>query len=288
MAATNDIQLPGATGELGDELRAALDLARAAGELVMKYRGGELGVEMKTGDEPVTIADKRANQLIVDGLAQRCPRDPVVSEELPAAEATLRAPRLWLVDPIDGTKDFIRGSDGFSVMIGLVRDGRPVLGVVHQPAVGPSGRTFFATPDGGAHVVSADGVQRLAVSSIAAAADARLVASASHRSADIDRVKQTLGIANEQNVGSVGVKLCLIAMGLRDLYVNPQAKTKVWDTCAPEAILTGAGGTLSDLFGDPIDYAELKQRRGLVASNGHVHDEVIAKLAPLFEPLRQK
>lgn len=280
--------LPGATGELGDELRTALELARTAGVLVMKYRGGELGIELKPGDEPVTIADKRANQLIVDGLAKRFPHDPVVSEELPSAEATLRAPRLWLVDPIDGTKDFIRGSEGFSVMIGIVRDGRPVLGVVHQPAVGATGRTFFATPDGGAHVVEGDSVQPLAVSSIASAADARLVASASHRSADIDRVKQTLGIANEQNVGSVGVKLCLIAMGMRDLYVNPAAKTKVWDTAGPEAILTAAGGRLTDLFGDLVDYSELRQLRGLVASNGHVHAEVVGKLAPLFEPLRRK
>jgi 3'(2'), 5'-bisphosphate nucleotidase len=279
------INLPGLDGPLGSELSCALELARAAGVEVMKLRGGELGVEMKKGDEPVTIADKLANELIVNGLAQRFPHDPCVSEELPSAEATLRAPRLWLVDPIDGTKDFIRGSDGFSVMIGIALDGKPALGVVHQPALD---RTFFATPDGGAHVITRDGVEPLRVSEVIAATDARLVASASHRSADIDRVKQTLGIDNEQNVGSVGVKLCLIAMGVRDLYVNPAAKTKVWDTCGPEAILARAGGRLSDMFGDPVDYTELRQPRGLVASNGRVHDEVVAKLSPLFEPLRRK
>ncbi len=272
--------LPGASGELANELVSALELAIAAGVEVMKLRGGELGVELKPGDEPVTIADKRASELIVAGLRLQFPDDPVVSEELPTAESELVAERLWLVDPIDGTKDFIRGSEGFAVMIGLVRDGRPVLGVVHQPSVS---RTFFATPDGGAHVWLADGhVTRLAVSDVANAADIRLVASASHRSPDLDRVKQTLGIDNEQNVGSVGVKLCLIAMGVRDLYVNPAAKTKVWDTCGPEAILVGAGGRLSDLYGAPVDYKELRQTRGLVASNGLVHDEVVAKMAPLF------
>ena len=76
-------------------------------------------------------------------------------------------------------------------------------------------------------------------------------------------------------------------MGVRDLYVNPTSKTKVWDTCAPEAILARAGGRLTDLFGTPVDYErELRQRRGLVGSNGHVHDEVVAKLAPLFARLR--
>ncbi len=277
--------MPGASGELGSELVTALRLARAAGVEVMKLRGGELGVEMKLGNEPVTVADKRASELIVAGLKSGFAADPVISEEVPSSEAALAAPRIWLVDPIDGTKDFIRGSEGFSVMIGMVRGGRPVLGVVHQPAVD---RTFFATPDGGAHVLTADGVAPLAVSSIASASEVRLVASASHRSPELDRVKQELGIANELNVGSVGVKLCLIAMGVRDLYVNPATKTKVWDTCGPEAILTRAGGRLSDLFGDPIDYGELRQPRGLVASNGHVHAEVIGKLAPLFEPLRAK
>jgi 3'(2'), 5'-bisphosphate nucleotidase len=285
VAATDLNSVPGASGELGRELVTALELARAAGVEVMKLRGGELGVEMKLGNEPVTVADKRASELIVAGLKARFASDALISEELPSTEATLAAQRIWLVDPIDGTKDFIRGSEGFSVMIGMARAGRPVLGVVHQPAVD---RTFFATPDGGAHVLTADGVTPLGVSAIASASEVRLVASASHRSPELDQVKQTLGISNEQNVGSVGVKLCLIAMGVRDLYVNPATKTKVWDTCGPEAILTRAGGRLSDLFGDPVDYREMRQPRGLVASNGHVHAEVIAKLAPLFEPLRAK
>jgi 3'(2'), 5'-bisphosphate nucleotidase len=99
-------------------------------------------------------------------------------------------------------------------------------------------------------------------------------------------VKHELRIANELNIGSVGIKLCVIAEGSRDLYVNPASKTKAWDTCAPEAILVPAGGRLSDLFGTPIDYTELAHPRGLVGSNGHVHDAVVAKLTPVFAHLR--
>jgi 3'(2'), 5'-bisphosphate nucleotidase len=284
VAATTE--LPGEAGELGAELGCALALARAAGDEVMRLRGGALAVELKAEDEPVTVADRRASELIVAGLAARFPHDPVISEELAPAPGVFGRPRAWFVDPIDGTKDFIQGKDGWSIMIGLLRDRHPALGVVHQPA---AGRTFIATPDGGAHVVTGAGVQRLAVSTIATAANARLVASASSRSPEIDRVKTTLGIADEHNVGSVGIKVALIAMGVRDLYVNPMTRTKAWDTCAPEAILTAAGGRLSDLFGDPIDYVtELRHRRGLVASNGRIHDEVIAKLAPLFDALRAR
>ncbi|MFN0252331.1 MAG: 3'(2'),5'-bisphosphate nucleotidase CysQ [Kofleriaceae bacterium] len=265
------------------ELETAIALAKEAGTKVVQLRNGGLSVEMKPGDEPVTIADRTASEMIVRGLAAAFPADPVISEELPATSAQLLQRRLWLVDPIDGTKDFIKGGDGFAVMIGLVVDHVPTLGVVHQPTID---RTFYATP-GGAFVTVNGETTRLAVSDVANAADARLVASASHRTPDIDRVKTELGIAQEMNVGSVGVKLCLIAMGVRDLYVNPSAKTKSWDTCAPEAILAGAGGRLSDLFGDPIEYKEeLAHRRGLVASNGHVHGEVVGKLGPLFASLR--
>ena len=264
------------------ELARAIELARIAGTEAMRMQRGELVVEMKPGDEPVTAADRRASELIVAGLAASFPDDPIISEELEPAPGALGAPRFWLVDPIDGTKDFIRGEDGYSVMIALVCDGKPTVGVVYQPVLD---RLFYGTP-GGALMTYQGETTPLAVSQIAAAADVRLVASKSHRSPDIDRVKQQLGVANELNIGSVGVKLCVIAAGMRDLYVNPATRTKAWDTCAPEAILVPAGGRLSDLFGNPIDYTkELAHRRGLVASNGRVHDEVIAKLAPLFAHL---
>jgi 3'(2'), 5'-bisphosphate nucleotidase len=276
--------LPGLDGELGAELACALELATKAADEITRVRHGSLQVEMKPGNEPVTLADRRASDLIVDGLASRFPSDAVISEELALKPGAFQQPRAWLVDPIDGTKDFIRGSEGWSIMIGLMRDGRPVLGVVHQP---DAGRTFFATPDSGAHVRARDGVRQLHVSDVQTAADARLVASASSRTSDTDRVKSTLGIDDEINIGSVGVKLCLIALGVRDLYVNPSAKTKAWDTCAPEAILAAAGGRLSDLFGEPIAYVdELRHRRGIVGSNGHIHAEVLAKLGPLFAALR--
>jgi 3'(2'), 5'-bisphosphate nucleotidase len=264
------------------ELARAIELARTAGAEVLRMQRGELAVEMKPGDEPVTIADRRASELIVAGLAASFPDDPIISEELVPAPGALGAPRFWLVDPIDGTKDFIRGEDGYSVMIGMVCDGKPTVGVVYQPVID---RLFHGTPDG-AWMTMQGQTTPLAVSPVDAVADIRLVASKSHRSPDIDRVKQELGLANELNIGSVGVKLCVIAAGQRDLYVNPATKTKAWDTCAPEAILVPAGGRLSDLSGQPIDYTkELAHRHGLVASNGRVHDAVIAKLAPMFAHL---
>jgi len=269
---------------LARELETASALAREAGALVLQIRGGAagLGVEMKPGDEPVTVADRAASELIVRGLREAFPGDIVVSEESEDdLVRRLGAPRVWYVDPIDGTKDFIAGRTGFSVMIGLTVAHQPALGVVYQPE---GGRLFSAAPEDGGRPVARFGDAVLRVSDVRDASAIRLVASASHRTAAIDEVKNALGISNEINIGSVGLKLALIALGERDLYVNPNAKCKLWDVCAPQAILHAAGGLLTDAFGAPIRYddADLACRRGLVASNGHVHAEVVAKLAPLF------
>ncbi|MBK9032867.1 MAG: 3'(2'),5'-bisphosphate nucleotidase CysQ [Myxococcales bacterium] len=267
------------------EIEVASQLAREAGALAVAIRDrgpAALGVEHKAGDEPVTVADRAASDLIVAGLRAAFPDDCVVSEESADDLARLTAPRVWYVDPIDGTKDFIRGSDGFAVMIGLCLAARPVIGVVFQPT---SARLFAASPERGAWMELPDGaVHALAVSTIDEVGAIRLVASKSHRSEVIDEVKSALGIANELNIGSVGLKLALIALGERDLYVNPFPKCKAWDTCAPEAILVAAGGVLTDTAGDPVRYDQLDLSRphGLVASNGHVHAASLARLARLF------
>lgn len=264
------------------ELRTAIALARAAGELAVAIRNEGLSVDYKLGEEPVTRADREASSHIVSGLLAAFPGDVVISEELEIDPARTTAARVWYVDPIDGTRDFIRGEDGFAVMIGLCFDGVPILGVVHQPT---RARTYYAIAGGAAQLIEQDAEPRvLFVSSISDPAQCRLAASASHRSHDIDRVKSSLGIRDELNVGSVGLKLCLIAAGSRDLYVNPAAKTKAWDTCAPQVILDAAGGKLTDLYGTPVDYRceDLRHHHGLVGSNGHLHDAVIAQMASLF------
>jgi 3'(2'), 5'-bisphosphate nucleotidase len=266
------------------ELEVAGRLAREAGEIAMRYRdGGDLAVEHKPGDEgPVTAADRAASALIVDGLRAGFPADVVISEEVPDDHARLTAERVWYVDPIDGTKDYIRGDDGFCVMIGLCLGHRPALGAILQPI---SRHLFVAAPGAGAWVLSPDeGPRRLAVSDIVDLTAVRMVSSKSHRTPDVDRVKSVLGIADEINVGSIGLKLALIAGGDRDLYVNPSHRTSLWDTCGPEAILHEAGGLLTDLDGAALRYdrADVHHPRGLVATNTHIHDRALVRLGEMF------
>jgi 3'(2'), 5'-bisphosphate nucleotidase len=273
---------------LANELQVATRLALEAGEIIRKLHASGISVDKKAGNEPVTQADRDANAHIVAGLTAEFPDDGLLTEEAPDDGSRLKRPRVWMVDPLDGTKDFIRGESGFAVMIGLCVDERPALGVVYQPI---GDRLYFASRGAGAFTVVGHGTpnstlttDRMHVSKISEPSQIRMVASKSHRDEKIDQVRAALGITDELNVGSVGLKLGLIARGERELYVNPSGHSKLWDVCAPEAILVEAGGKLTDAHGKPIDYRgkDVRCLNGLIASNGKLHDTVVERLAALF------
>jgi 3'(2'), 5'-bisphosphate nucleotidase len=169
-------------------------------------------------------------------------------------------------------------------MIGLVIDGRPVLGVVSQPE---TGKTYSGVVGAGAWLDRPGDEQTpLHTSTLAGPPGIRLVASKSHRTPRIDAIRRELQIDDEMNIGSIGLKIGLVAEATRDLYIYTGGRTKIWDTCGPEAILTAAGGRVTDMFGAPLEYtsAELYNRRGIVASNGPLHAEVILRMAPHVPP----
>jgi len=265
--------------DLSHELQVARRLAREAAALVRRFAAQPPAVKYKDAGEPVTDADLAANALIVSGLAQEFPADAILSEELPDDGVRLGRARVWMVDPIDGTRDFIRGEAGYVVMIGLCLDGRPALGVVAHPS---SGAIWSGVVGEGAWLDRADGIRRpVRTSALAEPRGVRIVVSKSRRSPRIDAFRRALGVTDEMSVGSVGLKVALVCQGDRDLYLYPGEQTKLWDTCGPEAILTAAGGRMSDMDGRPLDYgkADLNNREGVVASNGPLHDHVIQALA---------
>lgn len=266
---------------LAADLEVALTVAREAAEIVMGFWRGPLEVQHKAGDEPVTEADLAANAHIVARLRAAFPHDALLSEELPDDPARLQAARVWMVDPIDGTRDFIAGREGFAVMIGLCIDGRPAAGVVCQPStgvawVGAVGITAFRQPLDGPRTP-------LAPSAITGPPGIRLVSSESHHTRDIERFRAALQITDELTLGGVGLKVGLVADGTRDAYVYPGHRTKIWDTCGPEAILVAAGGRVTDTRGDALDYrsAELANHRGVIATNGPLHPLIVNTLTRL-------
>jgi len=263
------------------ELEVAREIALGAAKLVGTYAGSSLHVDHKLENEPVTEADRAANAFIVERLAAAFPDDAILSEELPDDGSRLKSRRVWMVDPIDGTRDFILGDVGFAVMIGLCVDGRPTVGVVSQP-VGQ--RTYSGVVGQGAWLETpAQGRQPMRTSDLRSPPGIRLVASKSHRTPRVDAIRRVLDVSDEINIGSVGLKIGLVAEATRDLYIYTGGRTKVWDTCGPEAVLVAAGGRLSDIDGSPLLYTttDLRNRRGIVASNGPLHDFVITTIAPL-------
>ena len=296
------------------ELKVAVELARAAGAAILAQYKEPLRIEQKTNAddvEPVTQADRIANELIVSGLKKQFPADGILAEESIDTERRLSKSRVWMVDPLDGTNGFIDGNGDFAVQIGLVEEGEPVVAVVYLPLVDVlyraviDGGTWIERPRFGETAVSgADTSTRTpvaaepsktepeqgAVSERETFADMRLAASRSHRSPRMNKVIERFGFREEVQRGSVGIKIGLLVEQQCDVYIHLSPRTKQWDTCAPQLILTEAGGRLTDLFGRPLNYnvPDVNNRNGIVASNGVAHDLIIRTLAPLLAEFGRK
>lgn len=243
---------------LRDDDRAVLavleSLALEAGRRIMAIRAHGFAAETKPDCSPVTQADREAEAIILTGLRAHFPGVAVVAEEEAAAGAApqVTGKTFFLVDPLDGTREFVRGGADFTVNIALVRDGAPLLGVVYAPALA----TLYAGRPGMAEAVDADGRHqpgaRRAITARQAGAPLKILASRSHRTAQTDAFIARLQPAELVAVGS-SLKFCLLAAGEADLYPR-LGRTMQWDTAAGDAVLRAAGGVTVTLEGAPLRY----------------------------------
>ena len=263
------------------DLELAETIALEASEILMRYFRGDYSVDTKADEEPVTEADRAANEHIVARLQEFFPDDGILAEESADPAAIVGKQRVWMVDPMDGTKEFTKYLTEFAVMIGLVVEGTPVLGVVAQPAEEILYRGIVGE---GAERVKPSGVDTMRVGTTTELAELTLICSRSHLPEIVERMKHELGISRMVQSGSVGLKIGKIGTGVCDLYLQPASGTKLWDACAPEAILHAAGGRLTDFDGRPIDYdpSDIINRRGLLGSNGTRHDDLVRRLHGYF------
>jgi 3'(2'), 5'-bisphosphate nucleotidase len=271
--------------QLKHELDVAVDVARSAGAAILEQYRGPLDIEQKNLDddsEPVTQADRIANELIVTRLQREFPNDGILAEESVDTSRRLDKSRVWMVDPLDGTNGFIAGNGDFAVQIGLAEHGEPMVGVVYLPSTGV---LYRAVRGEGTWIERPQLETKQARTSDARGfSNMRLAASRSHRSPRMNKVVQRFGFREEVQRGSVGIKIGLLIEQQCDVYIHLSPRTKQWDTCAPQLILTEAGGRMTDLFGEPLNYnvPDVQNRNGLVASNGASHGQIIKTLAPLL------
>ena len=271
---------------LEKELETAITLARTAGETILDFYATDFLIEEKIfGDnfsEPVTIADRTASKIIVESLADAFPADGILSEEEFDDQERLTKSRVWIIDPLDGTKGFVEKTGDFAVQIGLAENGESILGVVFLPL---EDALYFAAKAKGAWLIEKnDAPKRLQVSDETNFAEMNLAVSKNHRSPKMNRIVGDFNSKKEIRRGSVGLKVGLIARRICDLYIHLSPRTKHWDTCAPEIILKEAGGKLTDIFGEKIVYntTDVHNHNGVLASNTAAHDLAVARLKPLL------
>lgn len=265
-----------------EELAFAERIAREAATIVNTFYIGSSEVRYKTDDEPVTEADRSANQHLVSRIQAHFPGDGILSEESKDDLVRLKKERVWIIDPLDGTKEFIARNGEFSIMIGLAIEGRPALGVVMQPA---TGLLYGGAVGLGAYLLEDGERVSLEVSGVSQVSRMVLVSSRSHRQQIVDRMRKVMKINTERTSGSSGLKVGLITRQLADLYVHPSPGCKEWDLCAPHAILDAAGGVITDCWGNALRYnkRDVRAHNGLVASNGICHEEIVEHVARVCE-----
>ena len=235
----------------GHMLREVDAIARRAGHAIMRVYAREFSVQDKADRSPLTEADSVAHTVIVAALGTLTPSVPILSEEaVEAFPSSFSGERYWLVDPLDGTKEFIKRNGEFTVNIALIERGRVVLGVVHAPAIET---TYTAVSGLGAFRQRKDGAaESIHVAIHQDGAPWRVVGSRSHAGDSLNTFLQRLGAHTMLPMGS-SLKLCLVADGSADLYPR-LGPTSLWDTAAAQCVVEQAGGTVATLTGEPLGY----------------------------------
>lgn len=264
-----------------EELATLVGIVAEAAELVRSIYERPFAVAYKGPRDPVTEADTAANELICGRIQTAFPGDAIVAEE--SDPRTFRdyrsSERIFFVDPVDGTREFVDKNGDFVVMLGVVEGDRAVAAVVTAPVTGVS---WVGLVGYGAFRLGADGSRTpIFVTETTELSRARIVSSRSHRTDRLERALAALGAAEIFSRGSAGLKGASVANGEADAYIAPHYAGKRWDVCPADALVVAAGGRVTDALGHEIDYRgpSLANDQGVIVSNGRLHDRIVERLA---------
>ena len=254
------------------EIQVALRAAREAGATALQMQGGITATDKADGS-PVTQGDLAADEIVRHHLGLAFPEDAILSEERPDDQPRLGNRRLWIVDPIDGTKDYVAGANEWAVQVALAIDGDLVLGVVDLPG---EGCCLLGVPGHGAFIIDADGERPV---SLAEGGDNVLITSQSRRNREaVGLIRAALPEFREAQATSVGVKAWRVIQGRAGVYIHPRSIAE-WDVAAPAALLIAAGGNATDFTGGTLRYNTPSGRcNGLVFSKRPDHADIIARI----------
>ncbi|GBE17225.1 3'(2'),5'-bisphosphate nucleotidase CysQ [bacterium BMS3Abin15] len=254
-------------------------IAKKAGEEILKYYNSDYDISYKGEGKasPLTDADLASDKIIKDELEKY--GIPILREESSDDKKRLNSEYVWVVDPLDGTSDFIKKTGEFVVSIGLVKNKQPILGVIYEPVID---RFFYAQKDKGAFMEERGTAKGIKVSAESDFSKMRILLSRSHLLSSDLKLCESLGIGEKIERGSVA-KIALVAAGMGEIYVNTSDKTSEWDTCGGAVIVREAGGKITDMKGNDLVYNNDNPRHldGFVVSNGTRHEDIINELKSL-------
>ena len=253
------------------ETHLAIQAALEAGKTVMNVYNQEFSSTLKNDNEPLTEADVKSNQIIQKIISDS--GHPILSEESEDDKKRLDSKKIWIIDPLDGTSDFIKKTGEFTIMISLVEDHIPILGVIYWPT---KKKLYLAQKGQGAFKSDNDAWSKLSVSNISELENCRAVGSRYHISEIEKNLIKRLNISQFTSKGS-SLKVADISSGNAELYFTTTNKIKQWDTCASYCLITEAGGKMTDMFGNDLKYntERLNHENGLLVSNGLIHNHII-------------
>ncbi len=256
------------------ETKIAIDAAQSAAEAVVKIYNKDFSVSHKENNEPITAADLESNKIIEKYMAQS--EFPILSEESSdIKEKRLESKKIWIVDPLDGTTDFVNKTGEFTIMISLVEENKPVLGVISHPT---ENKLFVAQKDQGAYMYNNLEWKKLVVSNTSVLSQCRVVGSRFHQSENEKNFLNSLGILKFTSKGS-SLKVLDICSAKADIYFTTTNKIKHWDTCASNCLIAEAGGKMTDMSGQSLKYntENVVHQNGILVTNNVVHENIVEK-----------
>lgn len=258
--------------DLSKQLTTAKNLALEAGEKILEiYNSGSFSVTKKEDDMHLTEADLTANEIIVSGLRKEFPDYSILTEEEKDSKERLGNGYVWIIDPLDGTKEFISRNGEFTVNVALTYKGKPVLGVIYIPV---KEELFFASKNNGAYYQKGGNVKKIHASNRSSIENMILVQSRSHPDEKLISLINKCKFAEIKTSGS-SLKGCLIAKGDADVYFR-FGPVNEWDICAMDCIVRESGGIMTNLKGEPLKYNQNNTLiKGFLVSNNKIHDKLI-------------
>ena len=269
----NDIPIAGKFPELDVALQAVTE----AGNTILEIYRGKYETSIKKDNSPITEADLKSNEVIKRILSKT--DHQILSEEDKDDQSRLLQDKIWIVDPLDGTSDFIDKTGEFTVMIALVKNKKPILGVIGWPTE----KTIFAAQEGkGAFRFSENKWRKISVTKISELPKCRAVGSRHHLSDKEKMFIEKLGIKNFTSIGS-SLKVGKISSGEAEAYITTTNKMKEWDSAASYCIISEAGGKMTDMLGNDITYNNkiVNHQNGILVTNGLIHNNILEEFRKL-------